>query len=383
MSSAAAGGDEGLLFTSGDRVLLHLLSKGDSSDPVGGISDQDDIAAYCGIGRTHVPRALKPLIADGFVIESQGRAPGRTRRVKVYRLTDRGKATAVTLRDKANEAVIEWIGENGESHSEHCVDALRRINDHLGSRGMNQIPISLFLTMGKQRIGWNDILFLSSTVRSGRMETISLPEGWAPMSPPPVPDQFMDRKDQMAQLGEMIHGSKVSALMGDPGMGKRTLVSAWAMRHGKKVLWIKKEEAGEFSIDPAKYDLIVVMGVSVLDVTSTLLDSEGVGIKDPRDESWPDIMRGLPLLGILDGTMDVRDDRLMSLHGMDEASFVKRASRAGLPKELIIPFFHASKGSPMALEYIDEMEDPVLKSLSSLDEEAAVMSLMLGLRSRF
>jgi hypothetical protein len=72
----------------------------------------------------------------------------------------------------------------------------------------------------------------------------------------------------------------------------------------------------------------------------------------------------------------------MNLEGLDEASFTKRAIQAGLPEEVTLPYFHASKGSPMALAYVEEMDDTVLKNLGSLDEEAAVMSLMLGLRSR-
>ena len=106
-----------MVFTSGDRVILHLLSKGNSADPAGGVADQDDIAACCGIGRTHVPRALKPLIADGLVNESQGRAPGRTRRVKVYDLTEEGFQHAMMLRDKANETIIEWTDEDNGSHN--------------------------------------------------------------------------------------------------------------------------------------------------------------------------------------------------------------------------------------------------------------------------
>jgi hypothetical protein len=321
------------------------------------------------------------LITDGLVIESQGRAPGRTRRVKVYKLTEKGIMASMNLRDKANETVIEWMEENGEFHSEHCVDALRRINDKLGSRGMNPIPISLFLTIGKQRIVWNDLLFLSSTVRSDRMETIALPEGWAPISPPPLPVHLLDRKDQLIKLNDLISRSEVSALAGEPGIGKRTLISAWARKYGKKVLWMKREENAEFNIDPTRYDLIVIMGYSLVDVTSTLVDG-GIGLRDPRDESWPEIMKGIPVIGIMDGTIDVRGDRLLQLGGLEEVSFIEKAAEAGLPEELTLPYFHASKGSPMALAYLEDMEVAILKNLGSLDEEAAVMSLMLGLRSR-
>jgi hypothetical protein len=246
---------------------------------------------------------------------------------------------------------------------------------------MNQIPISLFLTMGKQRINWNDILFLSSSVRGDRMETITLPEGWAPVPSPSIPDPFMDRDGQMVRLGELISRNEISALTGEPGIGKKSLVSAWARKMEKKVLWMKEEENGDFNIDPARYDLIVLIGSSMVDMASTLVDGN-IGLRDPRDETWPEIMRAIPILGILEGSMDVQGGPLMNLEGLDEASFTKRAIQAGLPEEVTLPYFHASKGSPMALAYVEEMDDTVLKNLGSLDEEAAVMSLMLGLRSR-
>ena len=103
---------------------------------------------------------------------------------KVYDLTEKGYQQAVILRDRANESIIEWTDEDGEVHSEHCVDALRRINDRLGTRGLSQIPISLFLTMGREKVRWNDILFLSSSVRGDSSGSITLPEGWVPATPP-------------------------------------------------------------------------------------------------------------------------------------------------------------------------------------------------------
>jgi len=371
-----------LVFTSGDRVLLHLLLKGSRADPTSGVADQDDIAAYCGIGRTHVPRALKPLINDDLVNESQGRAPGRTRRVKVYNLTEKGCLAAMVLRNKANETVMEWIDETGTSHSEHCVDALRRINDHLGSRGLSQIPISLFLTIGREKVGWNDILFLSSSVRGETTETICIPEGWIPISSPKVPEVFLDRQKDMKRLQDLVDGSSLLALTGEAGIGKRTLVAAWAERNKRKILWLDRGEGSEFCIDADRYDLLVMIGAPMVDVTSTLVRGDGIDLSDPRNEDWPELLRPIPLLGIMDGYLGSSGEGIIDLKGLDEGTFVREAIGSGLPEKLAIPFFKASKGSPMALSYLGELEDSTLGGLGTLDEEAAIMSLILGLRSK-
>ncbi len=371
-----------MVFTSGDRVLLHLLLKGSRVDPTSGVADQDDIAAYCGIGRTHVPRALKPLINDDLVNESQGRAPGRTRRVKVYNLTEKGCLAAIVLRNKANETVMEWIDETGTSHSEHCVDALRRINDHLGSRGLSQIPISLFLTIGREKVGWNDILFLSSSVRGETTETICIPEGWIPISSPKVPEVFLDRQKDMKRLQDLVDGSSLLALTGEAGIGKRTLVAAWAERNKRKILWLDRGEGSEFCIDADRYDLLVMIGAPMVDVTSTLVRGDGIDLSDPRNEDWPELLRPIPLLGIMDGYLDSSGEGIIDLKGLDEGTFVREAIGSGLPEKLANPFFKASKGSPMALSYLGDLEDSTLGGLGTLDEEAAIMSLILGLRSK-
>ncbi|MGA1872102.1 MAG: hypothetical protein ACMUHY_00385 [Thermoplasmatota archaeon] len=369
-------------FTSGDRVLLHLLMKSSRADWSGGVADQDDIAAYCGIGRTHVPRALKPLISDGLVDESQGRAPGRTRRVKVYSLTPKGIMAATALRSRANETMMEWTDEKGSAHREPCVDALRRINDLLGSGSMSQIPISLFLTVGKERISWNEILFLSSSVRREGTESICLPEGFRPLPPPGIPDPFVARDDALRRLSSLIENNDVSALVGERGAGKRTLVSMLAETSGMECLWLTIGGDKEYCIEPSDYDVLVMVGAPIVDVTSTLIEGGEARLRDPRDGEWPDDLMELPLLGIMDGEMEVKGDAVLSLKGLEEAPFLEMARKAGLSEGLAREYFKASRGLPEALVFLQELEPSALSGLDTLDAEAALMSLMLGFRSR-
>ncbi|MGA1819946.1 MAG: hypothetical protein ACMUHU_02940 [Thermoplasmatota archaeon] len=369
-------------FTSGDRVLLHLLMKSNRKDWTGGVADQDDIAAYCGIGRTHVPRALKPLISDGLVEETQGRAPGRARRVKVYSLTPAGVASAVALRDRANELLIVWTDDTDASQTEPCVDALRRINDRLGAASLSQIPISLFLTVGKSRITWNEILFLSSTVKSEEAGDLELPKGWKPLTPPEVPETAIEREGEMARLSELVRENEISAIVGARGSGKRTLVAMLAERSGTRALWLASEGDSEYNLDPGSYDILVLVGAPVLDVASTLIGGGRTRLRDPRDEDWPEPLMSLPVLGIMDGELDVEGDAVMALGGLSEADFLQRALETGISEDLAREYFRASRGLPGALVYLEELGSGVLRGLETLDLEAALMSLMLGLRSR-
>ncbi|MBN1539516.1 MAG: winged helix DNA-binding protein [Candidatus Thermoplasmatota archaeon] len=369
-------------FTSSDRVMLHLLMKGDRMDRTGGKADQDDIAANCGIGRTHVPRALKPLLADGLVEESRGRAPGRARRVKLYSLTTRGITAALALRERANEFVIEWIDDHGRSEKGSCVDALRRINDRLGASSRKRIPISLFLALGRKGIGWEEILGLSSSVHRKTPDTLWIPEGWKQIIPPDLPPHLIERPSELAELLELMERNEVCVIAGDEGAGKTTLVQMLCGRSGLRALWLMRGGDREYLIDPGEFDIMVMVGAPMIDITSTLIGGGRAELRDPRDDEWPEDLRSIPLLGILEGRLVVTGNDVMSLGGLGREVFVGKAVEMGMPGELALEYYSATRGLPAALSYLAELEPSVLSGLGTLDTEAALMSLMLGLRSR-
>ncbi len=361
---------------------MHLLIKGEKSSWSEGITDQDDIAANCGIGRTHVPRALKPLLQDELVEESQGRAPGRVRRVKVYSLTRKGMEEAVRLKELASRIQISWKDDDGRSSTESCVDALRKINDLLCSMSMPQIPFSLFLTVLKEEVSWNDILWLSSSVRSNVVTSIDLPEGWIPITPAEVPDDFMDRKKEMGELDIIMSTRRTAAVSGEAGAGKRTLVARWLMLNRKKPLWLERKEGEEVTLDPGSHDVLVLLGGEMLDITATLKKDGEVSITDPRDSEWPDPLRSIPLIGIIEGSSRTSGPGLLTLGGLPRDEFMERATELGLAPILAEVYYEASKGIPSALSYLKGLKRSAIEGLSSIDREAAVMSLILGLKSR-
>jgi DNA-binding MarR family transcriptional regulator len=75
-----------------DRVLLHLSRFATDMPPEEYPSDstQAGIAHAVGISRTHVPRAVKALMKEGFAEELTTRVKGHERRMSVYAITPEG-----------------------------------------------------------------------------------------------------------------------------------------------------------------------------------------------------------------------------------------------------------------------------------------------------
>ncbi len=78
-----------MTLTAAERVLLHLLPLWSAKDPLRGAT-QEGIADATGLRRSHVPRAMKRLVADGAVETREGRLQGRGRKVRLYTLTEAG-----------------------------------------------------------------------------------------------------------------------------------------------------------------------------------------------------------------------------------------------------------------------------------------------------
>ena len=66
-----------------------------------GLRLPSEIAAYIGLDRTAISRALRQMERQGLIIRSQGEADGRTRQV---RLTSAGRKCLVAANQAANQA---------------------------------------------------------------------------------------------------------------------------------------------------------------------------------------------------------------------------------------------------------------------------------------
>jgi DNA-binding MarR family transcriptional regulator len=121
-----------------ERILIHLLAYARRAGAPPPEVTQKGIAKAAGIRRSHVPRALKQLIDDGYLEESKGRVAGG-RELKVYHLTERGVAETQDLADAVSQSLLEVVhgdtrremtlAEACEAYSLRPVDVLRESRD--------------------------------------------------------------------------------------------------------------------------------------------------------------------------------------------------------------------------------------------------------------
>lgn len=338
----------------------------------GDFRSQEAIALKCGIGRTHVPRALKPLIGEDLVEEDLGRIPGKKRRLKVYSLTGRGDEKAREIMERINEEEVVWTDDSGREMRSDPEGALSSVNRILIEAGRERIPISLFLSMAEERITWNDILWISGSLSSAhRKEKVEI-SGWKTVRPPRLPGHLVGREKEMETLRRKIGDDGRAVVFGERGIGKRTLIAAYLERSGKRGLWLEREET-EITVRPSDYDSVVLVETSgpdpeemimgpvssspSVDIPPELEDKEAVSVRD-----WP----------------DPSGDGLM-LEGIERGPFVDELTRLGLDEDLAEEIFTATKGSPASIAYLRSVDPSLIRDM---DREKAIFSILLGTRDQ-
>jgi hypothetical protein len=323
-----------------------------------------------------VPRVLAPLISDGLVVEGIGRVPGRPRRVKVYRLTDKGAGSASAIFERAKEEPLSWAGPEGALREEKLVDASRRLNDELSTLKRPPLPMSVLLsTSGKLR--WNELLWLSASMGSGTSKGYCIPRGYTISTAPKPPFKLVGRAKELGMLDRLLKEDRFAVVTGAAGMGKRTLIVGHANLRGLRVLWLERGPSDELCMDEGSYDLLVLNGPGEMDLSVVLMSGGELDIKDPRDGSWPEHLRSPPLVLLVEGEHRVKGSPI-ELKGLPLDIFVNSCVEAGLPVALSRAFHSACGGSPSALTYVRGLPREELASLSSIERDDAVLRLLLG-----
>lgn len=96
-------------LTAAERVLVHLHAFRNSSEP-GRECTQAGVAEGTRILRSHVPRALRSLKDEGLIDSQHARLRGRTRKVRVYRLTESGVRRARQIVDDIDAVQVDVDG---------------------------------------------------------------------------------------------------------------------------------------------------------------------------------------------------------------------------------------------------------------------------------
>lgn len=363
---------------SSDRVLIHLLERGEPKGWTGGVSDQDMIASKCGIGRTHVPRVIKPLIETGKIMEDLGRSPGRQRRVKVYMLSDRGHELAQEVLVTVNSMKVPWKDEDGKQKEGTVEESLGEINERLRSLSMEPVPLSLFLSLPIEDLSWNDIIWTSSSLpKEARMGPMT-PNGWRTF-------HLRDRIDGMSFSKEMLEKIDSSLIevgkiliKGPGGSGKRDLIDLWTRSRSKKVLWLEKGKGEEgIRLEGGPWDAIVLIGGGDPGVESLLM--EDLHVKDPRGNDWPEELKKLDLLMTTDVKVEI-EGPVMEIEGLSEDLFLEICRKTGLNDDLSLELFGATKGSSRCMRFIAGLSDEDVEEMNGVDVGDGVMRVLLSIK---
>src|SRR5213594_627602 len=190
-----------MLLTAAERVLIQLLPLWNAKDAVRGAT-QEGIADGTGLRRSHVPRAVKRLLADGSVEVREGRLRGRGRKVRVYALTEAGIRRARDL-----------------------VAGLESEEVHFGDRRISVAALALELRQSPAEI----VAGLDDEGRyRPRQVALAVPE-----------TNLLEREAELRGLGEWL-ASAVPAVVvyGSRGMGKTALARAFVGGIRRAIVWV-------------------------------------------------------------------------------------------------------------------------------------------------
>jgi len=113
-------------LTAAERVLLYLHAFWNMREP-GREGTQTGIAEGARLLRSHVPRTLKALQGEGFVDAQDAHLLGRTRKVRVYALTESGVRRARQILSEVDATRVEIEGRTttlGDARKDLSLQAL-------------------------------------------------------------------------------------------------------------------------------------------------------------------------------------------------------------------------------------------------------------------
>ena len=259
-------------LTAAERVLLHLHPFWNVHE-LGREGTQAGIAEGARLLRSHVPRTLKALQSEGLLDARDTRLRGRTRKVRVYALTEAGVRRARQILDEVDATSVEVDGRT--------------------------------TTLGEARrtLGLQALPALAAIDARGRLK-------------PRVTDlerpTLLERGPDLAFLGRWLAGAApVAVVYGSRGMGKTAL--GWTFAEGvPHSVWLELEPGAD--LETFAEGLARATGVHASDPDQ----SDSVAAAIGR------ISAGPTKLLVVDGYGDVEDPVVEAL-----ATFVRSARGKG------------------------------------------------------
>ncbi len=241
-------------LTASERIILHIAEHWRSQNPLPELT-QKGIASASGVLRSHVPRNLKKLMADGDVEEAEGRISGRGRKVKFYRITEAGLRRAREIEEGLADESLMHQGK------EATVAEISKL--------YNMTPLHVALR----------------TDSSG-------------MFTPPSMDLvevkgLIEREDDLSYLHKWLReGGPVAVVYGSTGMGKTSLGKELISKVKRRVVWVNLSEKEKLA-----------------NLLNDLADALGLSdVKKDKQNNVLDRMNSDKVLVVIDGYHDVEEE---------------------------------------------------------------------------
>jgi len=343
-----------VLLTAAERVLLHLLPLWNAKGAVAEAT-QEGIAEGTGLRRSHIPRTVKKLVADGSAEVREGRLRGRGRKVRVYTLTEAG---------------------------------IRRARELLAGLDSEEI---LF---GERRVG---IGALAAELRISPAEVVTAldddgryrPRGVALAIPE---TKLLEREAELGALAEWLRGpSAALVLYGSRGMGKTALTRAFLTGVRRPVAWVdvspddpsnlRRDLAsslqalgGSGSPEAIDRDLAAARALLVLDnygevaegivdtvrsLLATVAATPGAKLLVLAQEATPSYCRFYGVGEVRKGTV-----RELRMKGLSPAATKELLGNPAIGEEALRQVYLLTKGCPLYLTLIRDGDGARLREVS-------------------
>ncbi len=359
-----------VVLTAAERVLLHLLPFWNVRDGAPALT-QEGIAERTGLLRSHVPRSLKGLLAEGHIEVREGRLRGRGRKVRLYFLTESGIRRARDLL-----AGVE---------SESVMFGERRVTVRDLAQELRITPLEVIVGLDGER------------KYRPREAQLALPQV-----------ELLERNGEIRTLAEwLLEPAPAVIVYGSRGMGKTALARAFLMSVRRPAVWVDvapddgnavhrqlaeslRRFGGRGSVDAVSEDiravkpLIVVDGYRevsepVVDAMASLLaivaGAPGAKLLVLAQESTPSYCRFYDAPSVRRGTV-----RELRLRGLSVEATRRLLGNPSISEESLKQVFLLTKGCPLYLTLIRDGDSARLREVSRFTV-AEVRLLMFSRRA--
>lgn len=212
----------GLRLTVRERMLVHLKDHAARAEayPAPVEITQAGLAAAVGIERRHLPQYIRPLIAEGLVVERSAPVVGGRQRRKTYALTFAGRKEAVRLQEWAKTERIrvrEGDGIRETSVAEFLENSGRKVS----------------LVEVARQVAEMGVVELESSAPSPSSLFV------AQISDAPRVEVFLGRRRELDEVVRDSEGPRVFVVRGVAGIGKSSFAAKACelMRGRKNLFW--------------------------------------------------------------------------------------------------------------------------------------------------